>query len=242
MTTMSIMNPFCLKLVQTIFLICLVLEADQLVCSREVVRCIQSERLALLKFKVGLIDVYGMLSSWTTVDCCQWYGIRCSNLTGHILMLDLHGDYNENEDQFYIGGDVDKSLMELKQLKYLNFSGNYFKGNNSLSFFGSLRNLRYLDLSHCRFGGKISIQFESLSHLKYLSLSSNDLDGLIPHQLGNLSNVRFIDLSNNHLEGSIPSKLGNLSNLQFLDLSYNRLEGTQQHFHPTKTTTNCCKN
>ncbi|XP_013451951.2 receptor-like protein EIX1 [Medicago truncatula] len=222
---MPMMNPSCLKLIQTIFLMCLALQAD-LVCSKEVVRCIQSERQALLKFKAGLIDVNGMLSSWTTADCCQWYGIRCSNLTGHVLMLDLHGDYNKNEDQFYIGGDVDKSVMELKQLKYLNFSGNYFKGSNSLGFFGSLRNIRYLDLSRCRFGGKISIQFESLPHLKYLSLSSNDLDGLIPHQLGNLSNVRFIDLSNNHLEGSIPSKLGNLSNLQFLDLSYNRLEGS----------------
>jgi hypothetical protein len=111
------MNPFCLKLIlQTIFLICLVLQAD-LVCSKEVVKCIQSERQALLQFKDGLSDPYDMLSSWMTADCCEWYGIGCSNLTGHVLMLDLHGDfdYSSNDDgnKFYISGDIHKSLLEL---------------------------------------------------------------------------------------------------------------------------------
>ncbi|KEH25922.1 receptor-like protein [Medicago truncatula] len=249
---MSMMNPFCLKLSQTIFLICLVLQA-YFVCSKKVVRCIQSERQALLQFKAALIDDYGMLSSWTTEDCCQWKGIGCSNLTDHVIMLNLHGDfnyYNYNDgNKFYMSGDIHKSLMELQQLKYLNLGGNNFEGNYILSIFGSLRNLRYLDLSGCNLGGQIPIQFESLSHLKYLNLSNNRLDGVIPHRLGDLSNLQFLDLRNNRLEGSIPtqlgnlfdmeyldlhrnsfkgkipSQLGNLSNLQFLDLSYNNLEG-----------------
>jgi len=229
MTTMSMMNPFCLKLIQSIFLICLVLQADQLVCSKEVVRCIQSERLTLLQFKAALIDEFDMLSSWTTVeDCCQWKGIGCSNVTGHVLMLHLHGDYNYYDydgNNFYISGDIHKSLMELQQLQYLNLSRNNFRKSHIPSFFGSLRNLRYLDLSYCNFGGKIPIQFQSLYHLKYLSISGNGLDGLIPHQLGDLSNLQFLDLSNNGLEGSIPSQLGNLSNLQFLDLHENYLKG-----------------
>ncbi|RHN51146.1 putative non-specific serine/threonine protein kinase, Polygalacturonase [Medicago truncatula] len=231
MTTMSIMNPFSMKLIQAIFLICLVLQADQFVCSKEVVRCIQSERQALLQFKFGLVDKFGMLSSWTTEDCCEWYGIGCSNITGHVLMLDLHGDYyyynnNDDNNNYYISGDIHKSLMELQQLQYLNLSRNNFEGNSILGFFGSLRNLRYLDLSYCHFGGQIPIQLESLSHLKYLNLSNNLLDGLIPHQLGGLSNLQFLDLSHNYLEGSIPCQLGNLSNLQFLDLSINYLEGS----------------
>ncbi|RHN51137.1 putative non-specific serine/threonine protein kinase [Medicago truncatula] len=222
MTKMSIMNPFSIKLIQAIFLICLVLQADQLVCSKEFVRCIQSERQALLQFKAGLTDVYdNMLSSWTTEDCCQWKGIGCSNVTGHVIMLDLHGNYygNYNDDYNYIiRGDIHKSLVELQQLQYLNLSGNNFRKSILPGFFGSLRNLRYLDLSNCHFGGQIHIQFESLSHLKYLNLSWNHLDGLIPHQLGDLSNLQFLDLSYNFLEGSIPSQLGKLVNLQELYL------------------------
>jgi uncharacterized protein YjbI with pentapeptide repeats len=227
------MKPFSLKsIIQTIFLTFLVLKAD-LVCSKEAVRCIQNERLALLQFKAGLTDPYDMLSSWTTADCCQWYGIVCSNLTGHVLMLDLHGDYHYRYDyyydydgnNFYISGDIHNSLMELQQLQYLNLSGNNFRKNYIPGFFGSLRNLRYLDLSNCNFGGKIPIPLESLSHLKHLNHSWNYLDGLIPHQLGDLSNLQFLDLSNNDLEGSIPSQLGNLSNLQYLDLLGNYLVG-----------------
>jgi len=235
---MSIMNIFCLKLIQIIFLMCLVLHVDQLVCSKEVVRCIQSERQALLQFKSGLVDEFGMLSSWTTEDCCQWYGIGCSNLTGHVLSLHLHGDrtphhdfvndyYNNNQgNTLYISGDIHKSLMKLQQLKYLNLNGNNFEHNDIPGFFGSLRNLRYLDLSNCNFDGQIHIQFESLLHLKYMNLSWNQLDGSIPHRLGNLSNLQFLDLNNNYLEGSISSQLGNLSNLQFLDLNNNQLEGS----------------
>jgi len=116
--------------------------------------------------------------------------------------------------------------MELQRLQYLNLSGNNFRKSILPGFFGSLRNLRYLDLSNCYFGGQIHIQFESLLHLKYLSLSWNRLYGVIPHRLGDLSNLKFLALSNNDLEGSIPSQLGNLSNLQFLDLNNNHLEGS----------------
>jgi len=198
------------------------LQAD-LVCSKEAVRCIQSERQALLQFKAGLPDPYDMLSSWTMAYCCQWYGIGCCNLTGHVLMLDLHGDYDYRYDyyydydgnNFYISGDIHNSLMELQQLQYLNLSGNDFRKNYIPGFFGSLRNLRYLDLSNCNFGGKIPIPLESLSHLKYLNLSINIyLEGSIPSQLGNLSNLQYLDLLGNSLEGKIPSQLGKLTNLQ----------------------------
>jgi hypothetical protein len=100
-----------------------------LVCSKEVVRCIQNERQALLQFKAGLSvsDAYGMLSSWTTANCCQWKGVGCNNLTGHVLMLDLPGNINDYYNEFYIKCDIHESLMELQQLKYLNLGANDFK-------------------------------------------------------------------------------------------------------------------
>ncbi|KAK7315133.1 hypothetical protein VNO77_33665 [Canavalia gladiata] len=202
-----------------------IVKLERFVSGNHQIRCIQREREALLQFKSFLLDHGGMLSSWNTNDCCQWKGIRCTNLTGgHILMLDLHGSYDDDE-QFFLSGEIQKSLMELQQLQYLNLSGNDFEGSHIPHFFASLTNLAFLDLSNSYFGGNIPTQFGSLSHLKYLNLAQNDLEGSIPYQLGNLSNLQHLDLRANSLEGNIPSQLGKLSNLQMLYLGgYNILK------------------
>ncbi|KRH08788.1 hypothetical protein GLYMA_16G174100v4 [Glycine max] len=213
---MPTINPVGLKFMQAI--ITFMMMMLQVVCAEEEIMCIEREREALLQFKDALVDDYGMLSSWTTSDCCQWQGIRCTNLTAHVLMLDLHGDFNDVQ-QRYMRGEIHKSLMELQQLNYLNLNSNDFQGRGIPEFLGSLTNLRYLDLSFSHFGGKIPTQFGSLSHLKYLDLSWNRyMQGSIPRQLGNLSQLQHLDLSYNFFEGSIPSQLGNLSNLQKLYL------------------------
>ncbi|KAL9277414.1 hypothetical protein ACSQ67_025038 [Phaseolus vulgaris] len=177
--------------------------------------CIPKEREALLQFKAAIVDDYGMLSSWTTPDCCQWEGIRCSNLTAHVLGLHLPGEFR------YMSGEIQKSLMELRQLEYLNLSSNDFQGIHIPEFIASLTNLKYLDLSSCGFGGEIPTQFGSLSHLIYLNLGQNFLMGSIPCQLGNLSQLQELYLASNSFEGSLPSQLGNLSQLEYLDLKYN---------------------
>ncbi|KAL9277189.1 hypothetical protein ACSQ67_025261 [Phaseolus vulgaris] len=236
-------NPVGLRLMM--FMVCVVL---QVVNAEHQTTCIPKEREALLQFKAAIVDRYNMLSSWTTPDCCQWEGIRCSNLTAHVLGLHLPGEFR------YMSGEIQKSLMELRQLEYLNLTHNYFRDNdisghqfvseifNSLGtlrsvsyvlptgshipkFLGSLTNLKYLDLSSCDFGGKFPTQFGSLSHLKYLNLSWNSLEGSIPRQLGNLSRLRYLDLRHNLLEGNVPSQLGNLSQLQELYLTGNYFEG-----------------
>ncbi|WVZ14149.1 hypothetical protein V8G54_011715, partial [Vigna mungo] len=146
----------------------------------------------------------------------------CSNLTSHILNLHLHGDFYQYR---YLSGEIHKSLMELPQLQYLNLSNNYFPDSHIPEFFGSLKNLKFLDLSDCVFGGRIPRQLGSLSHLIYLNLAGNSLNGSIPYQLGNLSQLQHLDLSDNHFEGNIPPQLGKLSQLQHLDLSWNDFQG-----------------
>ncbi|XLR66969.1 hypothetical protein HN51_009552 [Arachis hypogaea] len=186
--------------------------------------CIERERQALLDFKAAVVDDYGMLSSWKDRDCCHWNGVGCSNLTAHVISLDLHGDFIENEYYFYfeerfLRGKIPSSLAELQHLRYLNLSFNRFEDNHIPEFFGNLTSLRYLDLSYCGFGGRIPTQFGSLPHLTYLNLFDNRLEGSIPYQLGNLSKLEYLNLNLIDFQGTIPSQLGNLSSLHELYLT-----------------------
>ncbi|KAK8470279.1 hypothetical protein PHAVU_004G105501 [Phaseolus vulgaris] len=218
-------NPVGLRLMM--FMVCVVL---QVVNGEHQTTCIPKEREALLQFKAAIVDD-GMLSSWTTPDCCQWEGIRCSNLTAHVLGLHLPGEFDVYEEiteeitNRYMRGEIQKSLMELRQLEYLNLSSNDFQDSHIPEFLGSLTNLKYLDLSSCVFGGEIPTLFGSLSHLRYLNLGQNSLEGSIPCQLGNLSQLHELYLARNSFEGNIPSQLGNLSQLQYLDIRFNSFKG-----------------
>ncbi|XP_022637034.1 probable leucine-rich repeat receptor-like protein kinase At1g35710 [Vigna radiata var. radiata] len=212
-TTTSMKNPVGFLRLMMMFVLCVV---SEVINGEEEIRCIPEEREALLQFKAAIVDHNGMLSSWTTPNYCQWEGIRCSNLTSHIISLDLHGDGDER----YMSGEIHKSLMELSQLQYLNLSHNYFPDTHIPEFLASLKNLKYLDLSSSQFEGKIPTQLGSLSHLKYLNLADNYLEGAIPYQFGNLSQLQHLELSDNLLEGNIPSQLGNLSQLHQLYLQH----------------------
>ncbi|QCD94731.1 LRR receptor-like serine/threonine-protein kinase FLS2 [Vigna unguiculata] len=210
------------RFILMMFMLCVV---SQVVDGEQEMRCLPKEREALLQFKAAIVDHYGMLSSWTTPDCCLWQGIRCSNLTAHILSLHLPGEYPNFIQTGYISGEIHQSLTELPQLQYVNLSSNYFGYKKIPEFFGSFRYLKYLDLSSCGFGGEIPRQLGSLSNLKYLNLASNSLNGSIPGQFGNLSKLQHLDLWHNFLEANIPSFLGNLSQLQHLRLSCYYFEG-----------------
>ncbi|RHN57355.1 putative non-specific serine/threonine protein kinase [Medicago truncatula] len=192
------------------------------------VGCIEKERHALLELKASLVveDTY-LLPTWDSKSdcCCAWEGITCSNQTGHVEMLDLNGD------QFGpFRGEINISLIDLQHLKYLNLSWNLLTNSDIPELFGSLSNLRFLDLKASYSGGRIPNDLAHLSHLQYLDLSRNGLEGTIRPQLGNLSHLQHLDLSSNYgLVGKIPYQLGNLSHLQYLDLSSNVLVGTIPH-------------
>ncbi|XP_050246138.1 receptor-like protein EIX2 [Quercus robur] len=182
------------------------------------VRCIESERHALLNFKQDLTDPSNRLASWAAdVDCCHWVGVICDNRTDHVLQLHLrtfHPLYDEltTDDAQYeaqfeayersvFGGKINPSLLDLKHLIYLDLSYNDFGGTHIPKFLGSMGSLRYLNLSYAKFGG------------------------LIPHQLGNLSNLHYLDLGgyNNNLYAMNLQWLSSLPLLQHLDLSFANL-------------------
>ncbi|MED6223990.1 hypothetical protein PIB30_079494 [Stylosanthes scabra] len=201
------------------------------------VKCIESERQALLSLKRGFNVTDDWLSSWgdgeQQKECCNWEGVKCSKNTGHVLILDLHVDpYDEGTR-----ASISPSLGELSHLKYLDLSGNYFTLTTSIPpFIGSLTFLTHLNLSPCYFGGKIPPQMGNLRFLEYLDLGANNFD--LPQQtlsqLLNLTHLVFLDLSFNNLAGgfhleltnignaftrTIPSQFKKLSRLQYLDLN-----------------------
>ncbi|RDY12642.1 Receptor-like protein 12, partial [Mucuna pruriens] len=189
-------------------------------------KCIEKERQALLNFKESLIDDYGMLSTWrvdeNNRDCCKWKGIKCNNETGHVQMLDLHGQY----DKYLIGPINITLLIDLQNMEYLDLSTNDFIYIHIPKLIGSFTKLRYLNLSFSELNGKIPFELGNLSKLEYLNLNQNHLFGEIPSQLGKLTRLRYLDISDNDdIDGEIPYQLGNLSQLRYLDLRGNLLFG-----------------
>ncbi|KAL5804151.1 hypothetical protein ACOSQ3_030951 [Xanthoceras sorbifolium] len=196
------------------------------------VRCIESERQALLTFKQDLIDPSNRLASWIgDGDCCNWAGVVCHNVTGHVLRLHLQNPQQEyftsddeskySSDAKYevymrsqLGGKINPSLLNLKHLKHLDLSFNNFEGIQIPGFLGSMQSLRYLNLSSAGFHGMIPQQLGNLSNLQYLGLNSHidfyfDIEG--PY----VENLRWIT---------------GLSLLKHLELSYVNLSNASYHW------------
>ncbi|KAL0010493.1 hypothetical protein SO802_005601 [Lithocarpus litseifolius] len=209
------------------------------------VKCIKSEREALVRFKEGVIDFPGKLSSWVGEDCCQWKGIECDNESGHVTMLNLsnpagrhrHFDYHERYQYYTLSksrtvceicntysrpsrsllGDVDASL-----------SGNF---NVSLSgkispYLGNLSSLTHLNLEgNYNLSTRNLDWVSSLSSLEYLymggvKINHTNADWL--HAINMLPSLLELSLYSCELE-HLPSSLNslNFTSLHVLDLSYN---------------------
>ncbi|XP_065635183.1 receptor-like protein EIX2 isoform X1 [Quercus suber] len=187
-------------------------------------RCVDTERQALLNFKQHLIDSSNRLSSWTAHgDCCHWGGVVCHNLTGHVQELHLRTFYpgdSATEEQYeaygrsMFGGKLNPSLLDLKHLNYFDLSFNDFSASPIPPFLGSMKSLTSLNLSNAGFVG------------------------LIPHQLGNLSNLLFLNLESYWIGGLYVNNLEWLSGLpllQHLDMSYVNLSKVSDWVQLTNT-------
>ncbi|KAL1555658.1 receptor-like protein EIX1 [Salvia divinorum] len=178
------------------------------------VRCIESEREALLSFKKGLINKYSILSSWRSDECCKWYGVECSNTTAHVIALDLRGAN--------LRGKIGSSLLELHHLTHLDLSRNDFGGIPIPKFIGSMKQLQYLSLWGSHFSGSIPNHLVNLTNLRSLVLGENDFGGIpIPEFISSMKQLQHLSLWNSNFLGIVPPRLGNLTNLRTLHLSQN---------------------
>ncbi|KAL4601935.1 hypothetical protein ACB092_10G017900 [Castanea dentata] len=187
-------------------------------------RCINTERHALLNFKQDLIDPSNRLSSWTAHgDCCLWEGVVCHNLTGHVNELHLRtfylGDF-EAYKRSQFGGKLNPSLLDLEHLNYLDLSFNNFSASPIPSFLGSTKSLTSLNLSYAGFVG-----VNEPKMISHLNLEKNLLSGIIPDCLMNWNNLRVLNLRNNNFSGSIPASMGSLTYLKSLHLYNNTFSG-----------------
>ncbi|GKV30358.1 hypothetical protein SLEP1_g39175 [Rubroshorea leprosula] len=170
------------------------------------IRCIESERQALLIFKQSLVDEYGTLSSWGSEEekkeCCKWEGVECGNTTGHVTVLDLY----HLSGHLQLRGNLSPSLFDLYHLIYLDFG--------EIDF-----NLSYIPKS-----------ISSLNKLQHLSLQSCNLSGSLPNQLSNLTSLQYLDLSDNKFNIKNLEFLSSLSYLQFLNLGENDLSKVNNYW------------
>ncbi|KHN48546.1 Probably inactive leucine-rich repeat receptor-like protein kinase [Glycine soja] len=203
----------------------------------------------LLRFKKGVRDPSGMLSSWLPkLDCCRWTGVKCDNITGRVTQLSLpcHTTqpevvaYQEKDDKSHcLTGEFSLTLLELEFLSYLDFSNNDFKsiqyspmGSHKcvhlpkeidwLQSVTMLPSLLELTLENCQLENIYPFLHCDISHI---DLSQNRINSQLPERFPNFRSIQTLFLSDNYLKGPIPNWLGQLEELKELDLSHNSFSG-----------------
>ncbi|XP_052177494.1 receptor-like protein EIX2 [Diospyros lotus] len=200
------------------------------------VSCNEKERQALLDFKQAISsDPFGALSSWSPhvhdSDCCNWRGVRCDNMTGRVVELNLFF--------LLLKGNLTSSLLDLKFLSYLDLSANYFGGSPIPSFLGSMTSLVHLDLYYNDFEGLIPHQLQNLSNISYLNLGYNY--GLHADNLNWIAHLRaleYLDLSRVNLSREVDwlrevSSLPSLSQLCLMGCKLENMIPSLEHVNFT---------
>lgn len=125
-----------------------------------------------------------------------------------------------NESSF----PLSEELANLSELQILDLSANGFSNDIQGTWLCNLRNLRELDLSGNYFKGVIPTCLRNFTSLQILDLIGNEFGKELP-ELSNHKSLRYLDLSYNHFEDKLSlHSLANHSELQVLRLSGNSLQ------------------
>ncbi|CAI0409077.1 unnamed protein product [Linum tenue] len=214
-------------------------------CQQATTSSNDTDRLALLHFKQGIIDDPDMvLSSWNdSVHFCSWFGVTChpdDSNPSRVMSLALNRQRLVGTLSPYIGnltslqglslldnsfrGEIPQELGNLLLLRHLNLSANYFTGEIPLNLTRCFR-LSFLLLERNNLTGPIPPEIGTLYKIQYLRLGTNKLTGQLPPSLGNLSMLIDFGVAYNGLVGSIPERYGQLSSLKMFIVGVNQLSG-----------------
>ncbi|RZC63747.1 hypothetical protein C5167_025534 [Papaver somniferum] len=140
-------------------------------------QCLNDQKSLLLLLNQSLIRFSSLSPSITSVpskrgswlsntDCCKsWGGVGCDG-SGHVISLNLSGEYISG------GLNSTSSLFKLQHLESLNLAYNSFFSTVIPSGFDKLANLTYLNLSNSGFIGQIPIELSRMTRLVTLDLST----------------------------------------------------------------------
>ncbi|XP_044472551.1 receptor-like protein 19 [Mangifera indica] len=199
--------------------------------------CHENEHSALLQFKETMIinkfassdpSAYPKVASWkANKDCCSWDGVKCNEVTGHVVKLDL------TSSCLYGSINSSSSLFHLVHLTWLRLADNDFNGSKIPSAIKNLSRLSYLSLYNSSFSGQIPSEVLELSKLETLDTTFNFNLKLqnpsLRSLLEKLTQLKELYLGHNNISSSIPDVLANLSLLTALSLKGCQLQEFQNN-------------
>ncbi|KAF8011980.1 hypothetical protein BT93_I0186 [Corymbia citriodora subsp. variegata] len=223
------MGRYCSQVLSLVTLVIILNNSGVCFCRNSISICGEQEREALIQFKQSFRDPSRLLSSWKGQDCCKWKGVTCDKVYGHIIKLQLPQPM-EDQDVFFLAGELNSSLLHLRYLNHLDLSGIDSNYRSIPEFFGSMKQLRYLNLSFANFDGTVPRQLGNLTKLRVLDLHDIAGDLVVDDILwvSYLQSLKYLDMSGL----KITNKRGLIQVINMLPLSHLSLSGSEfGNFH-----------
>ena len=208
--------------------------------------CQAREQTALLNFYEKTNGDYWKESkNWgnISVSHCQWHGVVCDSLSGHVIALSLKnngvsGTWNESFGRLTrimglclqwnnikaVLADI-LSTLHGPYLISLSISYNKIDGVITWNNIYEFQELQELDLSgNSQLRGELHTQMQRLKKLQVLELGETGVTGAIPESFAALTKLSSIDFTSLKLRGNLTLFLS-MPRLTYLCLSGNEIHG-----------------